>query len=125
MNKKQKYYVVWQGRRPGIYDSWDEASAQVKGFAGAAYKAFDTRLEAERALQARYGDYVAPKRGATGAARWKQLRLLGVEPPRLPSYSVDAACSGNPGVLEYRAVDTESGSRIFARGPFPEGTNNI
>ena len=28
---KHKYYVVWKGRRPGIYSSWPEAEKQVKG----------------------------------------------------------------------------------------------
>jgi ribonuclease HI len=38
---------------------------------------------------------------------------------------VDAACSGNPGILEYRGVYPVTGQEIFRRGPFPEGTNNI
>ena len=41
------------------------------------------------------------------------------------SLSVDAACSGNPGILEYQGVDTKSGIRLFHLGPFPEGTVNI
>jgi len=38
---------------------------------------------------------------------------------------VDAACSGNPGVMEYRGVYLPSRSTIFEMGPFPKGTNNI
>jgi ribonuclease HI len=38
---------------------------------------------------------------------------------------VDAACKGNPGILEYRGVDTRSGAEFFRLGPFPEGTVNI
>lgn len=41
------------------------------------------------------------------------------------SISVDAASSGNPGVMEYQGVDTKSKKRLFKQGPFPEGTNNI
>lgn len=37
---KKKVYAVFQGHEPGIYDSWDTASAQVKGFKGAQYKSF-------------------------------------------------------------------------------------
>lgn len=121
MNRKQKFYVVWKGRHAGIFETWAEAAAQVNGFAGAQYKSFNTRVEAETAFRAQYKNFVSTK----GIERWKQLRLLGVEPPILPSYCADAACSGNPGVLEYRAMKTESGEIIFARGPFPEGTNNI
>ena len=32
MASYRKFYVVWEGRAPGIYDSWDEARAQVEGF---------------------------------------------------------------------------------------------
>lgn len=124
--KKQKYYVVWKGRRTGIFKTWDEASAHVNGFAGAQFKSFDTRAEAERALAQGHG-VSEPRRGknAKPAQRWQQLHMLGVEPPVLPSYCADAACSGNPGVMEYRAVNTETGATVFARGPFPQGTNNI
>ena len=45
--------------------------------------------------------------------------------PIANSLSVDAACSGNPGVLEYRGVYTSTGREIFKQGPFPEGTVNI
>jgi ribonuclease HI len=38
---------------------------------------------------------------------------------------VDAACSGSPGPLEYRGVNTETGEQLFRAGPFPDGTNNI
>ena len=45
--------------------------------------------------------------------------------PRVPSISVDAACAGSPGPLEYRGVETESGRQLFRQGPFAEGTNNV
>jgi len=38
---------------------------------------------------------------------------------------VDAACSHNPGIMEYRAVATITGKEIFKMGPFYEGTNNV
>lgn len=39
--------------------------------------------------------------------------------------AVDAACSGNPGLLEYRGVYVADRSEIFHMGPLEEGTNNI
>jgi ribonuclease HI len=39
--------------------------------------------------------------------------------------AVDAACSGNPGKMEYRGVDVGTGKEIFHQGPFEDGTNNI
>ncbi len=117
--KKQKFYAVWRGRRTGIFTTWAETEAQVKGFAGAQYKAFDTRAEAELALRAQYKNFVRAK-----GLGW-QARLFEGPPPLLPSYCADAACSSNPGALEYRAVNVATGEILFARGPFSEGTNNI
>jgi len=45
--------------------------------------------------------------------------------PNFESMSVDAACSGNPGVMEYRGVYSKTGEEIFHQGPFKYGTNNI
>jgi len=45
--------------------------------------------------------------------------------PILPALAVDAACSGNPGVLEFRGVVADTGTEVFRRGPFVQGTNNI
>ena len=43
----------------------------------------------------------------------------------MESLSVDAACSKNPGIMEYQGVATKTGEVIFHKGPFAEGTNNI
>ena len=115
---KQKYYVVWTGRKPGIYNSWSECEAQVKGFTGAEYKSFSTREMAESAFLNQYADYV----GKPGS---NQQWLFTPTKPILPSISVDAACSGSPGPLEYRGVLTKTAEEIFRVGPFPDGTNNV
>jgi ribonuclease HI len=115
---KTKFYVVWKGRKRGIFTSWAECEAQVKGFADAQYKAFETRAEAERAFAAAYSEY---KGKPASTQRW----LFTPNPPILPSLCVDAACDGSPGRLEYRGVKTESGEQIFHAGPFADGTNNV
>lgn len=38
---------------------------------------------------------------------------------------VDAACSGNPGPMEYRAVDLHTRNEIFHSPIYPIGTNNL
>ena len=43
----KRYYAVKVGRIPGIYQTWDEAKAQVNGYSGAVYKSFATLQEAE------------------------------------------------------------------------------
>lgn len=118
MMPKQKFYVVWKGRKPGIYTTWSEAETQVKGFAGAEFKSFGSLQEAETAFQSRYEAY---KGKPSSLGKWKEAD----EKPILPSISVDAACDGSPGKMEYRGVETESGQEIFRAGPYPDGTNNV
>jgi len=118
MAQKQKYYVVWKGRTPGIFASWVEAEKQIKGFAGAQYKSFGSLPEAEAAYRSEYAIY---KGKPSSLGKWKYASVK----PVLPSISVDAACNGSPGDLEYRGVYTDSGEEIFRFGPFPEGTNNV
>jgi ribonuclease HI len=113
-----KHYVVWKGRRTGIFGTWAECEAQVKGFRDAEYKAFDSRRAAEAAFRKRYTDF---KGRPASAQKW----LFAPVKPALPSVAVDAACDGAPGRLEYRGVKTESGEPIFRAGPFPDGTNNV
>lgn len=43
---------------------------------------------------------------------------------RADAWAVDAACSGNPGPMEYQCVDLATGQRVFHFGPM-HGTNNI
>jgi len=42
----KKVYAVFQGHQPGIFDTWNKAALQVKGFKGAKYKSFSHRIEA-------------------------------------------------------------------------------
>jgi len=110
----QKYYVVWVGRRPGVYSSWAECAAQVNGFSGAKFKAFDQADQARTAL----------------ALGWEQFvgrRPRGELPPEVigDSIAVDAPCDGSPGRLEYRGVRTASGAELFHVGPIETGTNNL
>lgn len=115
---KQKYYVVWKGRKTGIFTTWAECEKQVKGFVGAQYKAFGSEAEAEAAYLAKYDDY---KGKVSSGGKWKTASIQ----PLLPSICVDAACSGSPGKLEYRGVNTETGEEIFHVGPYNDGTNNV
>ncbi|HUE97886.1 MAG TPA: ribonuclease H family protein [Anaerolineales bacterium] len=115
---KQKYYVVWKGRKPGIFTSWAECEKQVKGFAGAQYKSFESLKEAEAAYRSEYNAF---KGKPSSQGKWREASIK----PVLPSICVDAACSGSPGKLEYRGVYTDSQEEIFRTGPFLDGTNNV
>lgn len=121
--KKPKFYVVWKGRKTGVFETWAEAEEQVKGFETAQYKSFESRKEADDAFKGNYWQSVQKtQNGATGKSS-KSAALVGK--PLQESISVDAACAGNPGKLEYQGVETSTKRVLFAMGPFPEGTVNI
>ncbi|KAF0204477.1 MAG: ribonuclease [Bacteroidetes bacterium] len=118
MGKKQKFYVVWKGRETGIFYSWDDCERQVKGFETARFKSFESEREAIEAFNAGVPPFkkVAPSVKKSFDPHYQ---------PIMNSISVDAACSGNPGVMEYQGVETSTGRLLFHQGPFPEGTVNI
>lgn len=136
MAKKQKYYVVWKGRQPGIYTDWESCKAQVQGLQGAQYKAFDTMAEAQSAIRLPYSSVVSSPAGNKPASGSVASVLMvdpngittirpGTEnPPVLDALAVDAACSGNPGVMEYQGIYIPTRTRIF-HYKTPKGTNNI
>ncbi len=122
MAKKEKFYVVWEGHRPGIYTKWSDCLAATKGYSGAKYKSFESFDLAKKASKGDYEDYKGkskPKKTLTP----EQLEKIGE--PNLYSIAVDAASSGNPGKMEYRGVDTQTEKQLFHQGPFDQGTNNI
>ena len=130
---KKKYYVVWHGVEPGIYNSWPKCQEQIKGFEGALYKSFDSEEEAEEAYHSSPYLYIK-QRISANQPKATQLQ----NPPsdrtdtvlplplevKAEALAVDAACSGNPGPMEYRGVYLRTGQEVFRYGPV-HGTNNI
>ena len=47
---KKKFYAVRQGRKTGMFLTWDECKKQVMGYPGAIYKSFGTEAEAKEYL---------------------------------------------------------------------------
>lgn len=123
MAKKEKFYVVWYGNPAGIFGNWEECQRSIKGVKGAQYMSFETFAEAKIAYNKEYADY----KGKAGKNKKKlsQDLLDKIGEPNLYSIAVDAASSGNPGKMEYRGVDTQTGKQLFYQGPFAQGTNNI
>lgn len=133
---KNKIYVVYVGRQPGLYETWDECRAEVEGYPGARYKSFYSKEEAvmsmresdasasmalrqiARHLQEDTPEVVAPRTKKASPS---------VYPPDviLNSLAVDAGCMGNPGIMEYRGVYVQTGQEVFKVGPYHDGTNNI
>lgn len=119
---KSKYYVVWIGQTPGVYDSWELCSLMVDGWKGAVYKGFDSLEEARKAFELPPENFIE-KKTAKGRKKEQKTRELPQQVCR-QALAVDAACSGNPGQMEYRAVYLGDMEEKFHFGPVL-GTNNI
>ncbi|MGG1313780.1 ribonuclease H [Cohnella laeviribosi] len=121
---KSKYYVVWAGRNPGIYESWPECRKQIEKFEGAKYKSFESRAEAEAAFRDGWEKHWGRNKPqglslkTASSSSWE-------EEIDYDSISVDVGTRGNPGPVEYKGVDTRTGEVIFSYGPISKGTNNI
>ena len=139
-----KYYVVFKGFNPGVYDNWDEAKEQTNGYPGALYKSFSSPEEATLAFRNYSGEddlnelfqiiNIATQTKPVDRGNKQDLGLSGefnhTFPPSNPeidpkAWAVDAACAGNPGVMEYRCVDLSTGEVVFHMGPYEQATNNI
>ncbi len=120
--KKQKYYVVWVGHNPGIYNSWASCQGQVKNYPNAIYKSFDSKAEAEQAYRGN-APHHSFKRSIKAPVKALVTQKSSTAIPE--SVSVDAACSGNPGAMEYQGVWTADKTLLFHFGPVANGTNNI
>ena len=132
MNYSKKYYVVWTGRHPGVYDDLNDAMEQVDDYPGASFKSYASAQEASDAfrkgtarsdrndvggllLNAQRHNF--PEAGKPDYMQFPEIDLNG--------WAVDAACAGNPGRMEYRGVELMTGREIFRIGPFEKSTNNI
>jgi ribonuclease HI len=120
---KSKYscYVVWAGRKLGIYTTWAETDAQVKGFAGALFKSYPT-LEAAKSAYAQpppYGPNTKTDSAPAATPAEKTAPQIG------PCLVVDASCTGNPGPMEYRVVLLPENQIIYNSPKYALGTNNI
>lgn len=119
---KKKYYVVWEGKKRGVFTSWAACKQSIDGHPGAQYKSFANLDMAQKASKGNYEDYKGvntKKKELTD----KEKAAFGKPIPN--SIAVDAACSGNPGLMEYRGVATSTSTQLFIQGPYKSGTNNI
>jgi ribonuclease HI len=125
-----KFYVVWVGNQPGIYHSWAECQVQTKGFPQAKFKSYESAAEAQKAFERGWQkslDFTAkskadPESKGSNTANPDSPTTAGID---YDSISVDVGCSGNPGIVEYKGVDTRTGEIIFHQGPIAKGTNNL
>lgn len=112
-----KYYVVLKGHKPGLYHSRDACKEQVLAFPGAVYQSFPTLESAQFA-----------RKEKTFWQKWQLSaqnlhQLMGSDFAH--AICTDAACPSNPGPIEYRAVDIQSGQELFRVWPLEGGSINL
>ncbi|MDE6090307.1 MAG: ribonuclease H family protein [Duncaniella sp.] len=124
MSPRRKFYVVWNGHATGVFDSWEECQLQIKGYPNAKFKSFDSQ---EAAVAAYRGDPAEQLELLQAIAKGPAVKVNYEAIPeiKLDALAVDAACSKNPGPVEYQGVWVRTGERIFHIGPIEGGTNNI
>jgi len=112
--KKNKFYVVWVGNKTGVFESWVDCQLAVKNYKGSKYKSFIEKNEAEKAFLEGYELYYK-----------KNYSHDKDTIPTNNAICVDAASSGNPGIMEYQGVDILTKKVLFKKGPYKNATNNI
>lgn len=103
-----KYYVVWHGRKNGIFNNWSECFQQIQKFPKARYKSFKNMKEAEEAYN-----------------NFKTERYTLPEFPKNPCLVVDGACNVKTGLSEYQGYLLNPKTILFKAGPFAQASNNL
>lgn len=138
MSYDKRFYAVFAGRQPGVYDDFNDAMEQVDGFEGAVFKSYDSPQEAAEAFR-RFESRSDSRQIGALLMNATEHQATPRKPDRIETktdyfafpeidlngWAVDASCMGNPGVMEYRGVELMTGRELFRVGPFKKGTNNI
>jgi ribonuclease HI len=124
----EKYYVVWSGRQTGVFTEWAITRRAVEGYAGARYKSFATRAEAEQAFVGGGSENAqritsSKQRANTSAS---QRRAAHIAHRFDVTIYCDGACEPNPGnagsgIVVYRAGKL---AELWYGLYNPNGTNN-
>lgn len=124
-----KYYVVWVGRQTGIFTDWPSAQQSVDGFAGARYKSFTSRADAEQAFREGSKSVAYPRRTTSSSKTANNTSVSRVADEEVlvdVRIYCDGACEPNPG-------EAGSGVVVYRQGQLaelwygmytPNGTNN-
>lgn len=121
-----KFYVVWVGKVPGVYNSWSETQEQVSGFPKAKYKSFENKADAYSAFTQPAPEYPTRKTKTQKQEEEKKEHLNTlIEDMDIHIYC-DGGCEPNPGnagsgVVVYENKEVKS---LFYGLYNPMGTNN-
>jgi len=125
----KKFYVVWQGRKPGIYTDWPTCLQQVDKFTGARYKSFPSLADAQSAFEggsssAGTSSKSKNKSNASSVKTYTAKEVLAFD--AYTKIFTDGGCEPNPG-------EAGSGLALYCENELtqlwyglynPMGTNN-
>jgi len=99
-SKKQKFYGVRTGHKPGVYTTYEDALEQVKGCKGAKHKSFSSRKEAQAFVNGSSPSYQAASSPRPGqSAPLKQVWSPEYESQLIEEGALicfaDGSCAGN------------------------------
>lgn len=116
----KKVYAVAKGRKPGIYNNWPAAQAQIEGYPGAVFKGFPTVKEAEEWLKS---PLFTRTTSGSSSVKTSQPESTMPRAGEVFIYS-DGGCSGNPGPGGYGVVQIYGDEKKELSGGFRLTTNN-
>jgi ribonuclease HI len=118
----KKFYVVWAGRRTGVFTDWPTVHQHVDKFPGARFKAFATHAEADKAFRS---GGPAPVRARSTAVKESKTANVPTSNTGLQIYC-DGACEPNPGNAGSGVVVYRDGTlaQLWYGLYNPNGTNN-
>jgi ribonuclease HI len=121
----QKFYVVWAGRQTGIFTDWASTQRAVEKYAGARFKSFPTRAQAEEAFARGMDTSIARKTAGGQKTRGERAARHTAHQFDVSIYC-DGACDPNPGhagsgIVVYRAGKL---AELWFGLYNPMGTNN-
>jgi ribonuclease HI len=124
----QKFYVVWSGRQTGVFTDWATTQRAVEKFAGARFKSFPTRAQAEQAFSRGGSASIPPKKASRKIAGTPDSERRGAHSAHRFDVSIycDGACEPNPGnagsgIVVYRGGEL---AELWFGLYNPMGTNN-
>ncbi len=123
----QKFYVVWAGRQTGVFTDWATTLRAVDGYAGARFKSYPTRADAEEAFRSGAAS-VGPKTPSKQKSGTDNSEHRAAHTAHRFDVSIycDGACEPNPGnagsgIVVYRAGKL---AELWYGLYNPMGTNN-
>jgi ribonuclease HI len=121
-SSKKKYYVVWIGFAPGVYETWAECEAAIKGFSNHKFKTFPTLESAQKAFAEGPEKHWGVVKSVSSLSE-EDLATIGQ--PVTHSMCVDATWNTETRIMEYRGIWFHDRTEVFRIGPLENATINM